>query len=191
MLANAGYTPERFRRAQAEDILLTQLQTAISETEFTTGTERVPRRIFGRGAGRTLPRHPGNDLVSEDDLSDEAVQRYYDENQASFFNPEQIVADYILLDLEDFVVSVDESVVRDQFEAVKDEYEVAEQARVSHILLIEGDSESDADFAGRIDTVSDRLARQEAFADVAAELSDDLGSASLGGELIHRRHRVS
>ena len=37
--------------------------------------------------------------------------------------------------------------------------------------------------AGRIDTVSDRIARQEAFADVAAELSDDLGSASLGGEL--------
>ena len=63
---------------------------------------------------------------------------------------------------------------------MKDEYEVAEQARVSHILLIKGDSESDADFAGRIDTVSDRLARQEAFADVAAELSDDLGSASLG-----------
>ena len=84
--------------------------------------------------------------MSEDDLSDEAVQRYYDENQASFFNPEQIVADYILLDLEDFV-SVDESVVRDQFEAVKDEYEVAEQARVLHILLIQGDSESDADFA--------------------------------------------
>ena len=41
VLANAGYTPERFRRAQAEDILLTQLQTAISETEFTTGTERA------------------------------------------------------------------------------------------------------------------------------------------------------
>ena len=60
-----------------------------------------------------------SDLVSTDDLSYEAVQRYYEENQASFFNPEQIVADYILLDLEDFVVSVDESVVRDQFEAVK------------------------------------------------------------------------
>ena len=39
VLANAGYTPERFRRAQAEDIVLTQLQTAISESEFTTSTE--------------------------------------------------------------------------------------------------------------------------------------------------------
>ena len=31
--------------------------------------------------------------------------------------------------------------------------------------------------------VSDRLSRGDAFADVAAELSDDLGSAGLGGEL--------
>lgn len=184
VLANAGYTPERFRRAQAEDILLTQLQTAISETEFTTGTERAASaNLLAEERDVRYLVISETDLVSEDDLSDEAVQRYYDENQASFFNPEQIVADYILLDLEDFVVSVDESVVRDQFEAVKDEYEVAEQARVSHILLIQGDSESDADFAGRIETVSDRLARQEAFADVAAELSDDLGSANLGGEL--------
>jgi peptidyl-prolyl cis-trans isomerase D len=39
VLASAGYTPERFRRAQAEDIMLTQLQTAISETEFATQAE--------------------------------------------------------------------------------------------------------------------------------------------------------
>ena len=73
--------------------------------------------------------------------------------------------------------------MRDQFESVKDEYEVAEQARVSHILLIQADDESDANFAGRLVQVSDRLSSGDEFADVAAELSDDLGSASLGGEL--------
>ena len=183
VLANAGYTPERFRRAQADDILLTQLQTAISETEFTTGTERAASaNLLAEERDVRYLVIAESDLVSTDDLSYEAVQRYYEENQASFFNPEQIIADYILLDLEDFVVSVDESVVRDVPEVVRDEYEVKEQARVSHILLIRGDSESDADFVERIDAVSDRLGRNEA-ADVAAELSDDLGSASLGGEL--------
>ena len=39
VLANAGYTPERFRRAQAEDIVLTQLQTAVNQTEFATSLE--------------------------------------------------------------------------------------------------------------------------------------------------------
>ena len=184
VLANAGYTPERFRRAQAEDILLTQLQTAISETEFTTTTERAAAaNVVAEERDVRYLVVSDSDLVSDDDLSDEALRQYYDENQAAFFNPEKIIAEYIVLEPADFVVSVDEDVVRDQFESVKDEYEVAEQARVSHILLIQGDDESDADFASRLAQVSDRLAGGDEFADVAAELSDDLGSASMGGEL--------
>ena len=184
VLANAGYTPERFRRAQAEDILLTQLQTAISETEFTTTTERAAAaNVVAEERDVRYLVVSDSDLVSDDDLSDEALRHYYDENQAAFFNPEKIIAEYIVLEPADFVVSVDEDVVRDQFESVKDEYEVAEQARVSHILLIQGDDESDADFASRLAQVSDRLAGGYEFADVAAELSDDLGSASMGGEL--------
>ena len=184
VLANAGYTPERFRKAQAEDILLTQLQTAISETEFTTTTERAAAaNVVAEERDVRYLVVSDSDLVSDDDLSDEALRQYYDENQAAFFNPEKIIAEYIVLEPADFVVSVDEDVVRDQFESVKDEYEVAEQARVSHILLIQGDDESDADFAGRLAQVSDRLASGDEFPDVAAELSDDLGSASMGGEL--------
>ncbi len=184
VLANAGYTPERFRRAQAEDILLTQLQTVISETEFATATERAAAaNVLAEERDVRYMVVSDSDLVSDDDLSNEALQQYYDENQAAFFNPEKIIAEYIVLEPADFVVSVDEDVVRDQFESVKDEYEVVEQARVSHILLIQGDDESDANFAGRLAQVSDRLASGDEFADVAAELSDDLGSASLGGEL--------
>ena len=184
VLANAGYTPERFRRAQAEDILLTQLQTAISETEFTTTTERAAAaNVVAEERDVRYLVVSDSDLVSDDDLSDEALRQYYDENQAAFYNPEKIIAEYIVLEPADFIVSVDEDVVRDQFESVKDEYEVAEQARVSHILLIQGEDESDADFASRLAQVSDRLAGGDEFADVAAELSDDLGSASMGGEL--------
>ena len=89
----------------------------------------------------------------------------------------------MLLDPADFVVSVDESVVEEQFEAVKDEYEVAEQARVSHILLIQEGDESDAAYGQRVADVAERIGRGEDFTALAAELSDDLGSASLGGEL--------
>jgi hypothetical protein len=47
--------------------------------------------------------------VSDGDLSDAALQNYYRQNEATFFNPEQVVVDYILLDPADFAVSVDES----------------------------------------------------------------------------------
>ena len=184
VLANAGFTPERFRRSQAEDIVLTQLQTAISETEFATQTElAATANIIAEERDVRYLVISDADLVDDADLTDEALQQYYEENEAVFFNPEQVVVDYVLLAPEDFVVSVDEALVREQYESVKDEYEVAEQARVSHILLIQGEEEADGDYAKRIADTADRLDRGEAFADLAAEVSDDLGSASMGGEL--------
>ena len=184
VLANAGYTPERFRRAQADDIVLTQLQIAISETEFATETEiAATANLIAEERDVRYLVIPDKGLVIDEDLSDAALQNYYQQNEAAFFNPEQVVVDYILLDPVDFVVSVDESVVEEQYEAVKEEYEVAEQSRVSHILLIQEDDESDATYGQRVAETAERIARGEDFADLAAELSDDLGSASLGGEL--------
>ena len=184
VLANAGYTPERFRRAQADDIVLTQLQIAISETEFATETEiAATANLIAEERDVRYLVIPDEGLVTNEDLSDAALQNYYQQNEAAFFNPEQVVVDYILLDPVDFVVSVDESVVEEQYEAVKEEYEVAEQSRVSHILLIQEDDESDATYGQRVAETAERIARGEDFADLAAELSDDLGSASLGGEL--------
>ena len=184
VLANAGYTPERFRRAQADDIVLTQLQIAISETEFATETEiAATANLIAEERDVRYLVIPDEGLVTNEDLSDAALQNYYQQNEAAFFNPEQVVVDYILLDPVDFVVSVDESVVEEQYEAVKEEYEVAEQSRVSHILLIQEDDESDATYGQRVTETAERIARGEDFADLAAELSDDLGSASLGGEL--------
>ena len=184
VLANAGYTPERFRRAQAEDIVLTQLQTAISDTEFATQTElSAMANLIAEERDVRYLVIPETEFVAETDLSDEALKNYYHRNEATFFNPEQVVVDYVLLDPADFVVSVDESVVEEQFEAVKDEYEVAEQARVSHILLIQEGDESDAAYGQRVADSAERIGRGEDFTALAAELSDDLGSASLGGEL--------
>ena len=184
VLANAGYTPERFRRAQAEDIVLTQLQNAISETEFATQTElAATANLIAEERDVRYLVIPEEGLVTDEDLSYAALRDYYQLNEAAFFNPEQVTVDYILLDPADFVVLVDESVVEEQYEAVKEEYEVSEQARVSHILLIQEDDESDAAYGQRVAKAAERIGRGEDFADLAAELSDDLGSASLGGEL--------
>ena len=184
VLANAGYTPERFRRSQAEDIVLAQLQTAISETEFATQMELLATaNIVAEERDVRYLVIPAADLIDDADLSDDALQRYYQDNEAVFFNPEQVIVDYVLLGPEDFVVSVDEELVRDQYESVKEEYEVAEQARVSHILLIQGDDEANTEYAQRVSDAAARLGRGEDFAELAAEVSDDLGSASMGGEL--------
>jgi peptidyl-prolyl cis-trans isomerase D len=184
VLANAGYTPERFRRLQGEDIVLTQLQTAVSESEFVTQRElSAMANLLGEERDVRYLVIPEGRLVASDALSDDALRAYYDAHQSDFLKPEQVVVDYILLAPEDFRVEADEETVLQQFEAVRDEYTVSTQSSVSHILLIPADEESDSDFARRVAEVSERLNRNEGFSDIARELSDDIGSASQGGAL--------
>ena len=184
VLANAGYTPERFRRLQAEDIVLTQLEAAVSESEFVT--QRELSAMADLVAEERDVRYlviPEGTLLESKALSDSAVQAYYDNNQSDFLKPEQVVVDYILIMPDDFTVEVDEATIRQQFESVRDEYTVTTQSQVSHILLIAGEEESESDFARRVSEVSERLALAEDFAALAQELSDDIGSASQGGAL--------
>ena len=184
VLANAGYTPERFRRLQAEDIVLTQLQTAVSESEFVTQRElSAMANLVGEERDVRYLVIPEGRLVASDALSGDVRRAYYDAHQSDFLKPEQVTVDYILLAPEDFRFEADEETVLQQFEAVRDEYTVSTQSSVSHILLIPADEESDSDFARRVAEVSERLNRNEEFSDIARELSDDIGSASQGGAL--------
>jgi peptidyl-prolyl cis-trans isomerase D len=75
VLANAGYTPERFRRLQAEDIVLTQLQTAVSESEFVTQRElSAMANLVGEERDVRYLVIPEGRLVASDALSDDALR---------------------------------------------------------------------------------------------------------------------
>ena len=183
-LANAGYTPERFRREQSQQIVLNQLQDAVSKTDFATTYELDVAAIAG--AEERDVRYllvPEQRIESELEVSDQDIAAFYEADLGRFVSEEQVVADYILLSVEDFVGPVDEALVDAQFDDVKADYVVNDQASVSHILLIQGDDETPADYAQRIDEVAARLASGEDFAVVAEQGSDDIGSASMGGQL--------
>ena len=184
VLANAGYTPERFRREQAQQLILMQLQQGVLDTEFVTQTELTAaaeaaaeeRDVRYLIIDRTA-------LLDPSAITEVAIQQAYDQEPDRWVTEETVRADYILLAQQDFLQPVDEEALAEQFETVKSEYTVAEQARISHILLIQGDDESGEDYARRIDDVAAKIANGEDFAELAAALSDDVGSASLGGGL--------
>ena len=184
VLANNGYTPERFRRAQTEDIVLTQIQTAVTETEFVTATElEAMANIAAEERDVRYLLVSEDKLLSDEDLSQEALQKFYSTNEGLFFRPEQAVVDYILLERAAFLGPVDEALVEEQFAAVQEEYRATDQARVSHILLIQSDEEDEMAFSARVASVGDRIRAGEDFAQLAMAVSDDLGSAAIGGEL--------
>lgn len=185
VLATAGYTPERFRRAQAEDLVLEQLQQTLVSSEFVTPLESAAAANVGAEARDVrYIEVPADSLVAESAVDDAAVQAFYEENPDRFMEPLKLVAEYIVLDSADYIKPVDEAVLRDEFEAVRDEYVVKEESRVAHILLTQKSDESEADYQRRIAEVEVQLAADDAdFGDLAKSYSDDIGSASLGGEL--------
>ena len=138
VLANAGLTPERFRRSQAQELVVSQLESAILSSDFMTPAE------LSAAADVTAEERDVRYLVIDRQelldglqVTEDVVIAYYEDNGADFVTEEQAIAQYIELSAEDFFAPVDPEELEDQFEAVKSEYEVSEQARVSHILLVQ------------------------------------------------------
>ena len=184
VLANAGVTPERFRRAQADEIVISQLESAILNSDFTTSTEMAAAaNIVTEERDVRYLLVERREIEEQAAISSDDVTAYYKSNREEFVTDEQVIAEYIELTAEDFFTDVDADELAEQFEAVKNEYEVSEQARVSHILLVQGDGEADSQLALRINEVASQLEFGADFSELAQQLSDDIGSASLGGEL--------
>ncbi|WP_040482074.1 SurA N-terminal domain-containing protein [Luminiphilus syltensis] len=184
VLANAGLTPERFRRMQSQDLMLSQLQGAISQSAFVSPSEmEAAAKVWAEERDVRYLEAPLSDFDRPDSVDEAEIAEYYDNNQDRFVTEPAANVGYILLAVEDFYEPVDEALVREQFEAVRDEYEVADQSRVSHILIIESDEDSDTSYADRVGEVARRLDAGEDFGQLAMELSDDVGSAGSGGEL--------
>lgn len=184
VLANAGYSPERFRREQAQQIILSQLQQGVLASDFVTNTELAAAAVATAEERDVRYLIVANELLgASSEVSQESVREVYDRDPSRWTSEASVVADYIMVSRDDFLAPVDSDALEEQFQSVQEEYTVAEQTLIAHILLIQGDDETVETYTRRIDDVASRIAAGENFAELAAEVSDDVGSAALGGEL--------
>jgi peptidyl-prolyl cis-trans isomerase D len=184
LLAQAGFTPSSFKAGLKQDMLINQLRSGLGGSEFATPAELgLAAKILGEQRDVRYLTIPLSGFETGVEISDEQVQQYYNEHEASFYTEETVVLNYIELKLEDFFQPVDEKELQSMYEQEKNSYQYQTENRVSHILLSQGADESDADYRARIDAVKAALAGGEDFAAVARQYSDDVGSASNGGDL--------
>jgi peptidyl-prolyl cis-trans isomerase D len=185
LVSDQGYSPAGFQKALQEDLLTTQLRTGLASSEFATAVEidRIASIDDEQRDVRYLVL-PLDNFRDKMELSEEQVQQWFDDNQQQFITAESVELEYIELTLETFRKPIDEERVREFYELDKDSYQLPEERRVSHILFEQGAEESEAELSARVEAAQQRLSSsEEAFADVATELSEDVGSASFGGDL--------
>ena len=184
ILRSNGLTNSQYRADQENLDRLQKLQSFVSGAAFVTPMET--QASINVAAERRDVRYLVVDdttLAVEGATSDDAVSAYYESNVEQFAQPERVIASYVLLTPEMYTQPVDPAEVAAQLADALAEYDSKAESEVAHILITQMDDEDAAGYQTRIDAVSARLASGDDFAVIAQELSDDIGSASLGGDL--------
>jgi peptidyl-prolyl cis-trans isomerase D len=128
------------------------------------------------------------EVVDEEIIEEEALLAWYEEHQGEYMSQEMVVIEYLELDAATLGGSVDpeEDVLKARFEEQESRF-ITPEARLASHILIEVDSnapEVDIETARQqAEDLAGRARAGEAFAELAIEGSQDVGSATEGGDL--------
>lgn len=189
MLSAQGMSPRRFERELAQDMVISQIPAAIMSSSIAVDTE-VKALVAIQNQQRSFESVVvGTARFIEDiSISDETVTEWYDANPNGFMSEEQLVIEYVELDIATFrsTVEFDDEILKKHFEDQKARFITTEERLASHILIV---LDQDADEATvetakqRAEALAQRARDGESFAALAKENSDDSGSAPNGGDL--------
>lgn len=184
-LRASGLSVPAFEQSFRDDTALNQFRTGVTDTSFTLPQEADRLSALARQT-RTIEavRFDFEMAKSGVTSTDEEVVAYFDTNKDSYTFPQRAKIQYIELNNEDLAAAVDISGEQAQtyYDDNRGNFIRAEQRDASHILLSADEGDSDDQIA-ELTKVAARIEAGEAFADIAKELSDDVGSADLGGSL--------
>ena len=181
-----GFSVASYREALRERMLLGQLVNALSSSNFVTESElsnlaslNLQSRDF-----RYLSIPPGARTLSEA-ITDQEISDYYQANESQFIAAETVEVDYVLLDRSALMneVSVEQSLIEDQYEEEKAAFEGSAERRAAHILFETNNLMDESQALKEASAALDRLEAGELFSDLALELSSDVVSAQDGGDI--------
>lgn len=120
-------------------------------------------------------------------IEDAQIETYYKANTAQFMTPELVSLDYVEIDGAALQLDVtpDEATLRARYEKEKARFVTPEQRLASHILIQAKGADADAQkkALAKAQELAAQIKGGKAFADVAKQSSEDLGSKAQGGDL--------
>jgi peptidyl-prolyl cis-trans isomerase D len=186
VLQSIGYTPNSYRAALASEGLINQTTFTLGLSGFVTPNEiRQLAGLLNESRDiRYLLINMDDQLISME-VTDEEILAYYETNQARFMKEEQVSLEYLELDKDAIFdeVTVTEEQISRRYEEEQLEFQSQIERRASHILLEAFDDEGYEQALGQARELKTRIDNGESFVDLAAEYSDDLGSAEDGGDV--------
>ena len=183
-LRGAGFTPLTYRALLRKETLLNQLRSGFDASSFMTNAE-VESLLRLNTQKRDI-------RVSRFEADPEAVQIKESDIQAAYeklgdqlLTEEQVIVDFVELDQNQFLDadSITEADINDAYLQLVASFDGKEERQARHILLEINDEQDKDDALVLASEISEKLAQGASFSDLAAQYSQDIGSASSGGDL--------
>lgn len=185
LLASFGLTPASYRASLQQQGLVNQMLTAYSTSSFATPQEleNLARINEEKRNFRYIAIRAAN-LAQTEEVSEEEISQYYDANSALFMQTERVSLEYLELNKNDLLADIEitEEQIIAQYDIEISALQAQTERRASHILLQASASEIEEATAQALE-IKARLDSGESFEDLAAEFSDDSGSAQFGGDV--------
>jgi peptidyl-prolyl cis-trans isomerase D len=181
-----GLTEPQFENDLRSETLIRQLQAGIIDSAFVT-TQELERRFALEHQQREIDYAliATNSFMGGVSITDEQVQKWYEEHRSEYLLPEKVDLQYAELtrDRAEAAVEVSEQALREYYEQVKEKYESPERRKARHILITTGDGLDDAAAEKKAAELAAKVQGGADFAQLAKENSKDPGSAAQGGDL--------
>lgn len=186
LLRSSGMNEAQFEAELQTELLITQLQNAVIDSAFVAPYE-LERRYTLEKQQREVDYAliPASDFAATVAVTDEQIQKWYDENKSNYLTAETVNLQYIELDRSraEGAVTVTEPELEEYYEQIKDRFESPERRRARHILITVGDGVDDAAALKKAEDLTAKAKGGADFAQLAKENSKDPGSAQQGGDL--------
>jgi len=186
ILQSMGFTPNSYRAALATEGLINQTTFTLGLSQFVSRHEiEQLASIINETRDIRYILVSLDDTLSSIEITDEEIKTYYDNNEKQFMVEEQVSVQYLELDKDKIFdeVTVTEEQIRQRYEEEIAEYQSQIERRAAHILLEAFDDDDYSEAMTQAQALKDRIDNGESFEDLAAEFSDDLGSAEDGGDI--------
>lgn len=190
ILRQNGRTPGQFENELRQAFMLEAISSPVSLGTFPSDTSlRQMARLVAQQREISWVDIPASAVAAQIKVTPAEVERDYVANKAAYTEPEQIRAEYLVLDTAAVAagIQVSEQAVADYYSANAAQFGQPEQRSASHILIAadkNADAATRAQAKAKATELSQTLQKNpERFAELARTQSQDPGSATQDGSL--------
>ena len=184
-MARLGFTVNDYRELVKSKYLANSLSDFISRSEFTLDSSAL-NFIQATNQQRSLSffKLDLTEIAEKEKIPDSEILNYYQQNQFKFIEPKKLAINYILLDENMYMDSLEVSTqeIQDERNLMKEGNDNS-QTRVSHIQLSFSSDEEKEEKLNTANIILEKLSDSITFESLVEEYSDDFGSNSNGGDL--------